>query len=140
MEFDYIHEDMVRDYECDLQGIVNNANYLHYMEHTRHEFLRHNGISFAQLHAEGCDAVVARCEIAYKSPLRSLDKYLSCVSVNKIGVRYVFTHSIYRKADKVLCVKAKIDVVCLYNGELTNSYPTVDNMLEQVKNMPKSTL
>ena len=25
----------VRDYECDIQGIVNNANYLHYTEHTR---------------------------------------------------------------------------------------------------------
>ena len=29
----------VRDYECDLQGIVNNANYQHYTEHTRHMFL-----------------------------------------------------------------------------------------------------
>ena len=37
----------VRDYECDLQGIVNNANYQHYLEHTRHEFLTSVGISFA---------------------------------------------------------------------------------------------
>ena len=75
MEFDYIHEDMVRDYECDLQGIVNNANYLHYMEHTRHEFLRHNGISFAQLHAEGCDAVI-NCAGTTDMSLRRYEDYL----------------------------------------------------------------
>ena len=33
----------VRDYECDIEGIVNNANYLHYIEHTRHLFLRSLG-------------------------------------------------------------------------------------------------
>ena len=35
----------VRDYECDIEGIVNNANYLHYTEHTRHRFLRSLGLS-----------------------------------------------------------------------------------------------
>ena len=39
----------VRDYECDLQGIVNNANYQHYLEHTRHEFLTSTGVSFAEM-------------------------------------------------------------------------------------------
>ena len=34
--FEYIID--VRDYEIDAEGIVNNANYLHYLEHTRHEF------------------------------------------------------------------------------------------------------
>ena len=48
----------VRDYECDLQGIVNNANYQHYIEHTRHEYLLSRGVSFADLHARGIDAVV----------------------------------------------------------------------------------
>lgn len=135
MKHQFVMKDIVRDYECDLQGIVNNANYQHYMEHTRHEFLRTNGLSFAKLHADGCDAVVARAEINYKSPLRSLDNYLSCVSVSKQGVRYVFTHYIYRESDKVLCVKAKIDVVCLVNGRLSDHYPDIDAMLERVSKL-----
>jgi len=53
----------VRDYECDIQGIVNNANYLHYTEHTRHRFLRSLGVSFADLHEKGVDAVVARMQL-----------------------------------------------------------------------------
>ena len=48
----------VRDYECDIEGIVNNANYLHYAEHTRHLFLRSLGVSFAKFHEQGIDAVV----------------------------------------------------------------------------------
>ena len=38
----------VRDYECDMQGVVNNANYQHYLEHTRHEFISSLGESFSK--------------------------------------------------------------------------------------------
>ena len=67
----------VRDYECDLQGIVNNANYQHYIEHTRHEFLSSVGVSFAQLHQQGIDPVVARLNMAFKTPLTSGDEFIS---------------------------------------------------------------
>ena len=52
--------DKVRDYECDLQGVVNNSNYQHYMEHTRHEFLESLGENFGAMHEKGIDAFVAR--------------------------------------------------------------------------------
>ena len=78
----------VRDYECDLQGIVNNANYQHYIEHTRHEFLLSAGISFAQLHEQGIDAVVARLSIAFKTPLRSGDEFVSKLYLKKASSIY----------------------------------------------------
>lgn len=118
----YIFEvhDKVRDYECDLQGIVNNANYQHYTEHTRHEFLLSHGISFADLHERGIDAVVARVELAYKTPLRSRDSYVSRMGLRKEGLRYVFLHDIFRASDGKLSVRARVDVVCLVNGRLAD--------------------
>ena len=108
----------VRDYECDLQGIVNNANYLHYMEHTRHEFLLKKNISFAQLHEEGLDAVLHHVDITYKASLRSRDEFISQLRVAIEGYRQVFYQEILRKDDGRLCVRAKVENVCVQNGRL----------------------
>ncbi len=111
----------VRDYECDLQGIVNNANYQHYLEHTRHEFLASVGIGFAELHRQGIDPVVARVSLAFKTPLRSGDVFLSRLSLKKEGIKYVFCQDIYRKADNKLCLKGVVETVCVVDGRLTGS-------------------
>lgn len=111
----------VRDYECDIQGIVNNANYLHYTEHTRHLYLMSLGVSFAKLHEQGVDPVVARMNLQYKTPLRSDDVFVSKLGVRKEGLRYVFNQDIFRKADGRLCLRAVVELVCLINGKLGNS-------------------
>lgn len=111
----------VRDYECDLQGIVNNANYQHYIEHTRHEFLLSRGISFAALHEQGIDAVVARLNIAFKQPLRSGDEFISRLALRKDGLRYVFQQDIYRYPDEKPVIKATVDAVCVVNGKLSDT-------------------
>lgn len=110
----------VRDYECDLQGIVNNANYQHYLEHTRHEFLSSIGVSFAKLHAQGVDPVVARINIAFKIPLTGGDEFVSKLYIKKEGVRYTFYQDIFRKSDNKLSVKATVETVCVVNGRLSN--------------------
>ncbi len=120
----------VRDYECDLQGIVNNANYQHYLEHARHEFLRSQGVSFAQLHDEGIDAVVARITMAFKTPLRSGDEFLCRLQVKKDGIKYVFHQDILRMSDQKLACRATVDTVCLVNGELVSHVPELDAILQ----------
>lgn len=111
----------VRDYECDLQGIVNNANYQHYLEHTRHEFLLSAGVSFADLHIQGIDPVVARITISFKTPLKSGDQFVSKLYLKKEGIKYVFYQDIFRKEDNKIVVKAVVDTVCVVNGRLTQS-------------------
>lgn len=109
---------MVRDYECDIEGIVNNANYLHYAEHTRHLFLKQCGLSFAQMHQKGIDAVVARMNLQYKVPLTCDDEFISRLAMTKEGLRYIFHQDIYRASDEKLCFRAAVEVVCLVNGRL----------------------
>ena len=112
------YEMKVRDYECDIQGVVNNANYQHYMEHTRHEFILSRGIRFSELHEQGIDPVVARITLEYKSPLKGGDEFISKLNVKKEGIRYVFEQHIYRCEDEKLCVKATVECVCIINGRL----------------------
>ena len=111
----------VRDYECDLQGIVNNANYQHYIEHTRHEFLNSTGLNFARLHEEGIDPVVARLNMAFKTPLKSGDEFVSKLYLKKEGIKYVFYQDIFRLPDMKTVIKSTVEAVCLINGRLGNS-------------------
>ena len=109
----------VRDYECDIEGIVNNANYLHYLEHTRHLFLKSLGVSFADMHKRGADAVVARMNLQFKIPLRCDDEFISRLSLSKRGYVYVFHQNIYRASDEKLSLRATVELACLVDGKLS---------------------
>lgn len=122
----------VRDYECDLQGVVNNANYQHYMEHTRHEFLESLGENFGDMHNKGVDAFVSRIEIQYRTSLRSGDRFTSYVNLRKVGPKLVFDQEIYREPDGVLAAKGTIDTVIVENGKLTRG-EYYDNLLDKLK-------
>ena len=134
MQPEYVFETEmeVRDYECDIQGIVNNANYLHYTEHTRHLYLKSLGVSFAKLHDQGIDTVVARMNLQYKAPLHNDDVFISRLAIRKEGLRYVFLQDIYRKEDNRLAFRATVELVCLVNGRLANS-PEYDKAFGFIK-------
>ena len=129
MKYVYELKMKVRDYECDLQGIVNNANYQHYTEHTRHEFLLQAGISFANMHNRGIDAVVARLTMAFKVPLRSGDEFVSRLRIKKEGIRFVFYQDIFRLPDETMVLRSQIDTVCVVNGQLSEC-PELEALLE----------
>lgn len=114
----YEREMEVRDYELDAEGIVNNANYLHYLEHTRHGFCVENGISFAQMQEKGVIPVLNRVEIDYKTPLRSGDRFVSKLWVERKGVRFVFHQDLFKTDTGESVVSAVVSCVCLSDGKL----------------------
>ena len=105
----YELEMAVRDYECDLQGVVNNAVYQNYLEHARHEYLKRIGIDFAALAARKVNLVVVRAEIDYRLPLTSGDRFVVTVRLERLSpVRIGFRQTIRRLQDDRLAIEALI--------------------------------
>lgn len=108
----------VRDYELDTEAIVNNANYLHYMEHTRHKFCQKAGVPFIELHNQGIDAVVRKIDIEYLESLRSGESFISALNLERKGPRFIFHQDII-KHDGTLVTTANVTCVMLKNGRLS---------------------
>lgn len=105
----YRLEFKVRDYECDLEGIVNNAVYMNYLEHTRHEYFLSIGMDFAALAKSGINLIVVRAEMDYKFPLRSGDRfYVTVTPVRESRIRLAFMQNIFRLPDEKPIMTAKI--------------------------------
>lgn len=108
----------VRDYELDTEAIVNNANYLHYMEHTRHRFCAESGVSFIDLQKRGIMAVVRKIDIEYLESLHSGETFISALRLERKGPRFIF-HQDILKSDGTLVTTALVTCVMLRDGRLS---------------------
>ena len=119
----------VRDYECDMQGVVNNGVYQNYLEHARHEFLRSRGINFAELTAAGVNLVVVRAELDYKNSLVSNDHFVVRSSIRRVSrLRFEFRQDIFRLPDETLMLAAIVTGTSLNQ----RGRPFIPDLLEQL--------
>ncbi|WP_413112377.1 acyl-CoA thioesterase [Thaumasiovibrio sp. DFM-14] len=131
MEYTFVLDFKVRDYECDLQGIVNNSVYQNYLEHARHEFLLEKGVDFAKLTHDKMHLVVTRAELDYKTPLTSGDRFWVGVNIERQSkVRFVFKQDIYRSDDDKLVVSAQITGTSLNERGRPTSLDCVNELFE----------
>lgn len=115
----------VRDYELDCEQIVNNANYLHYIEHTRHKFCQEAGLPFIEMHKNGIDAVVRKIEVEYYTPLKSGDKFISFLAVERKGPRYIFYQDIFKNSGEKV-IESVVSAVILKDGKITRGNEIAD--------------
>lgn len=124
----------VRDYELDVQSIVNNSVYQNYLEHARHEFLYYHGIDFVDFAQNNILLVVKTIEMNFKNSLVSRDQFKVEVSAVKEGnLKVVFHQDIIRISDNKPILSAKITGVALKNGRpvAPDTIPQIERFLSQ---------
>jgi acyl-CoA thioester hydrolase len=110
----------IRDFECDMQGVVNNAYYHNLLEQIRTEFLESIGIDPKSWSKDlGVDFVVYETAIQYRSPLTAGETYRAGLNLSREGARFVFTQEFRRQDTNDLCIKARVDVIIAINERLT---------------------
>lgn len=117
-EYIYSLDMKVRDYECDLQGVVNNSNYQRYMEHTRHEFWESLGANFGDMHNSGLDAFVYKVTITYRKSLRSGDRFRSALTCRMQAPKLIFHQDILFE-DGTIAAQGEVEIVAVQNGVIT---------------------
>lgn len=101
----------VRDYECDMQGIVNNAVYQNYLEHARHLFIKEKGLDFADITKQGIHLVLIKAELEYKRSLKSGDVfYIETRVERETKLKLAFHQQVFRSQDDQLMLNAKMTV------------------------------
>jgi acyl-CoA thioester hydrolase len=108
----FVHELRVRYGECDLQGIVFNANYLLYVDVVFTELWRVAVGPWQDMAANGIDLVVAEANLDFRAPARFDDELELRAGVARLG-RTAITTGIDIVRDEQLLVAARLRHVCV---------------------------
>ena len=131
----------VQYYETDMMGVAHHANYLHWMEEARIDFMDQIGYSYAEMEGHGVFSPVRSIACEYRHPCTFNDEVAITVSIaafngarlvlKYIGLRgdeEIFTatseHAFVDEKGRILRLKravpelsSKIELLCEHNEE-----------------------
>lgn len=102
-------ERIVRSYELDSFGHVNNAVYLQYFEGARNDYMLQRGIAFQDFKDWGIFPVLYRSELNYKLQARADDRLIISGVLEFNGkARFTIDHTILRRGDDTEVCSARL--------------------------------
>lgn len=97
----YVHK--VQYYETDKMGIVHHANYIHWMEEARIDFLDQLGWNFDKLEEQGVSSPVLALRCSYKKPTRFPERVTVRVFLTAYrGVRMTIAYRMENEAGETV--------------------------------------
>lgn len=100
--------------ETDQMGVVYHAWYLPWLDMARTEHLRHTGMSYAEMEAQGVRLAVSEARIRYRQPARYDDRVRVRCWVREVASRRVgFGYAIEHADTGVLLATATVDLLSL---------------------------
>ncbi len=118
-------------HHTDCGGVVYYANYLHFLEDARTEFLAQRGINIKELIQKGAFFVVSHQEVDYKAPAGYGDTLGITTQVKEVtGVRINLEHKV-KKDGLILVAEAKTTLA--FVGRDFRPKPIPLEMREKIK-------
>ena len=96
----------VQYYETDMMGIVHHANYIHWMEEARIDFLDQLGFPYAEMEKRGVMSPVRAVSCSYKKPCSFDDEIAIEVSVAAFNGVVLTIGYAMRRGDELICTAA----------------------------------
>ena len=126
MDIDFEHNTKlrVRYGETDQMGYCYYGNYAQYFEVGRVEAMRHVGMSYKELEAEGIMLPVSEYQVKYMSPALYDDELTILTRIIRLkGVRLYFEYEVYNQ-DQVLISKASTTLVFVSKTNMKPRMPS----------------
>ena len=118
----------VRDYEVDFQGIVNNANYFHYLDNARAIYFNKLGINISEYANKKINVVLVKTEICFLRSLTFGDSFYIETKLSRVSrIKFRFDQIIFLEKNKTI-VAESASIICCIN--LANGKPLLLKELE----------
>jgi acyl-CoA thioester hydrolase len=104
----FVHRLRVRYAECDAQGVVFNANYLAYIDHTINELWRAAFGSYQTMLDRGVDMVVGEVQMRFLGAARFEEEIVLEAAITNLGTTSMTSAHRFRRADGELLLDAEI--------------------------------
>ena len=99
----YEYKRRVKYYETDQMGVVHHANYLHWFEEARTEYMRKQGVSYKELEESGVILPVSEVNCKYRKPAYYDDLLVIIVKIEKVKrIKVEFEYEIKKDENLIL--------------------------------------